>query len=321
MVQLMFSDFAERQAFRIGETFWFLMLFVGLVLVASFVSPAFLTFDNLQNVVRAVTVIGIISLGMTLVMIAGEIDLSVGSVAALAGMAGAQFVETDSSLLVISVTLGTAVLAGLINGIGVAFFNVSSLIMTLGMLAIARAVGNVISSGLAAYPTNLEFYMFLARGKILALPVPIIIFALVALVVWAGVQFFAFGRKLYAVGANPTAARLTGIDVRLVKLKVFVLSGLFAGIANLLQSGRLGQIDPAMGGGYELTAIAIAVLGGASLFGGRGTIQGTIIAALIIGVLNNLLNLLGVSIYIQQVVIAGIIVTIAYLHGLKADSQ
>ncbi|MCP4318186.1 MAG: ABC transporter permease [Hyphomicrobiales bacterium] len=314
-------DLVQRSAISIGETFWFLILFFGLVLAASLISPAFLTFDNLQNVIRAITVIGIISLGMSLVMIAGEIDLSVGSVAAFAGMAGAQFVDGDSSLVVISVTLGAGLVAGLINGLGVAVFGVSSLIMTLGTLAIARALGNVISRGQAAYPTNLEFYMFLARGKILGMPVPIIIFLIVVAGVWALVRFFSFGRKLYAVGSNPRAAGLSGINSRLIKIQVFTLSGLFAAIANLLQSGRLGQIDPAMGGGYELTAIAIAVLGGASLFGGRGTIEGTLIAALIIGVLNNLLNLLGVSIYIQQVVVAGIIVSIVYLNGLRADQQ
>ncbi len=303
---------------KLGETFWFLMLFVGLFISASLVSPAFLTFDNLQNVIRAITVIGVISLGMTLVMIAGEIDLSVGSVAAFAGMAGAQFVDGDSSLVVIAVTLGAGLLAGLFNGIGVAVFGVSSLIMTLGTLAIARALGNVISRGQAAYPTNLDFYMFVARGKVFAVPVPIIIFLLAVFAVWAMVRFTPFGRKLYAVGSNTRAARLSGINTELVKIKVFALSGLFAGIANLLQSGRLGQIDPAMGSGYELTAIAIAVLGGASLFGGRGTIEGTLIAALIIGVLNNLLNLLGISIYIQQVVVAVIIVSIVYLNGLKA---
>ena len=314
-------NLVRGSVFKLGETFWFLMLFFGLILAASLVSPAFLTYDNLQNVIRAVTVIGIISLGMTLVMIAGEIDLSVGSVAAFAGMAGAQFVDGDSSTIVILVTLGAGVLAGLVNGIGVAIFGISSLIMTLGTLAIARALGNVISRGQAAYPTNLEFYMFLARGKILGLPVPIIIFILAVAGVWMLVRFFSFGRKLYAVGSNPVAARLSGINVRWIKVQVFTLSGLFAAIANLLQSGRLGQIDPAMGGGYELTAIAIAVLGGASLFGGRGTIEGTLIAALIIGVMNNLLNLLGISIYIQQVVVAGIIVSIVYLNGLKADQQ
>jgi len=306
---------------KFGETFWFLILFFALVIAASLISPAFLTFDNLQNVIRAITVIGIISLGMTLVMIVGEIDLSVGSVAAFAGMAGAQFVDGGSSLVVICVTLGAGLLAGLVNGIGVAVFGVSSLIMTLGTLAIARAMGNVISRGQAAYPTNLEFYMFLARGKVLGMPVPILIFVLAVACVWVLVRKFAFGRKLYAVGSNPRAAQLSGINTRLIKLQVFALSGLFAAIANLLQSGRLGQIDPAMGTGYELTAIAIAVLGGASLFGGRGTIEGTLIAALIIGVLNNLLNLLGISIYIQQVVVAGIIISIVWLNGLKADPQ
>lgn len=306
------------QSAQMSGTLWLLVLFAGLVLAASLVSPAFLTFDNLQNVVRAISVIGIIALGMTLVMIVGEIDLSVGSVAAFAGMVGAQFVQEGSSLLVISATLGAGLLAGIVNGIGVAVVGVPSLIMTLGMLAIARAVGNVISLGQAAYPANLEIYMALARGEVLGLPVPILIFVAIIVSALVLVRFFSIGRKLYAVGANERAAKLSGIDPRAVKILVFALAGLCAGAANVLQSARLGQIDPAMGGGYELTAIAIAVLGGASLFGGKGTIEGTLIAALIIGVLNNLLNLLGLSIHIQQVVVAVIIVFMVFLHGLKA---
>ncbi len=303
--------------FKAGETTWLLLLFLALVFAASMISSAFLTFDNLQNVIRAISVIGVIALGMTLVMIVGEIDLSVGSVAAFSGMVGAQFVDGGTSTAVLLATLGAGLAAGAVNGIGVAWIGVPSLIMTLGMLAIARAVGNIVSRGQAAYPTKLDFYMWLSRGEVVGIPVPVIIFFLAVLIVLIVVKYFAFGRKIYAIGSNERAARLSGIKVRAIKTIVFALAGLFAAMANILQSSRLGQIDPAMGGGYELMAIAIAVLGGASLFGGRGSIEGTLIAALIIGVLNNLLNLLGFSIHIQQVVVAAIIVGIVFLHSLK----
>lgn len=292
-------------------------IFLLLTLVASLISPAFFSTDNFQNIIRNMAVIGIIAMGMTTVLIAGEVDLSVGSVMAFSAMFGATLVDGGASGPVITLTLLAGIAAGLVNGIGVAVFRVPSLIMTLGMLAIARSLGNLVSGGQSSYPSNLTGYMFLGRGSWWGIPVAILVFVGVVLISYYLLRVSKLGPALYAVGANPKAATLSGINAIKVKLFVFIFSGFCAALAGIIQSARLGQINPSMGQGFELTAIAVAVLGGASLFGGKGTVEGTLIAALIFGVLYNIFNLIGISGHIQLVFVALIIVIMAYLHGLR----
>ncbi|MEX1058272.1 MAG: ABC transporter permease [Natronospirillum sp.] len=292
-------------------------IFLILTLIASLISPVFFSADNFQNIIRNMAVVGIIAMGMTAVLIAGEVDLSVGSVMAFAAMVGATLVDGDASTPVIAVTLLSGIFVGLVNGIGVAVFRVPSLIMTLGMLAIARALGNLVSGGQSTYPSNLAGYVFLGRGLWFGIPVAILMFAAVVLISYYVLRLSKLGPALYAVGANSKAATLSGISAIKVKLFAFVFSGFCAALAGIIQSARLGQINPAMGQGFELTAIAVAVLGGASLFGGKGTVEGTLTAALIFGVLYNMFNLIGISGHIQLVFVALIIVVMAYLHGLR----
>lgn len=292
-------------------------IFLVLVMAASLISPAFLSADNLQNIIRNMAVVGIIAMGMTTVLIAGEVDLSVGSVMAFASMFGATLLDGGSSWPVILLTLGAGLAVGLVNGIGVAVFRVPSLIMTLGMLAIARSLGNLVSGGQSSYPSSLEGYMFLGRGTVAGIPVAILVFAGVVLITFYMLRLSKLGPALYAVGANAKAARLSGLNATKVKLMAFIFCGFCAALAGIIQSARLGQINPAMGQGFELTAIAVAVLGGASLFGGKGTVEGTLTAALIFGVLYNMFNLIGISGHIQLVFVALIIVVMAYLHGLR----
>lgn len=313
---------AFRRARNLDSGLALLILLCLLIALASAISPAFLSLENLQNVIRAISVVGILAVGMTVVLIAGEVDLSVGSVAAFAGMVGALFVDQGGpAYLVVGATLAAGLFAGIVNGIGVALIGVPSLIMTLGTLAIARAVASLISHGQAAYPSDLDFYMAMGRGHILGMPVPILLFALIALAAFVMLRMTAIGRKLYAVGASPLAARMSGIRLSRVKLIAFAFVGFCAGLASVIQGARLGQIDPAMGQGYELTAIAIAILGGASLFGGRGSIEGTVLAAIIFGVLYNIFNLLGLSGHTQQVFVAMIIVAMAALHALRERTR
>jgi ribose/xylose/arabinose/galactoside ABC-type transport system permease subunit len=289
-----------------------LILFFILCTCAVFISPAFLDFDNIQNIIRTVMVLGIIAFGMTMVMILGEIDLSVGSIAAFSCAFGGIFVDSNSSFLVIILTLLAGAFCGFINGIGVAVVKVPSLIMTLGTMAIIRNAGYIMTNGQAAYPTKLDYYMLAAKGYLGIVPVPVII-----------VRFTTLGKSFYAVGSNPIASLLSGISNNYAKIIAFTVCGLCCSIAGLIQSARLGQIDPHMGIGWELTVIAIAVLGGASLYGGKGSIEGTIIATLIIGVINNLLNLMGMSNHSQEVVIAIIIISMVLLHnfGNKKDKN
>ena len=304
-----------------GSNINLLILFFILFTFATFISPAFLDFNNIQNIIRTVMVLGIISFGITMVMIVGEIDLSVGSIAAFSCAFGGLFVDSNSSLLVIMLTLFAGTFCGFLNGLGVTFFKVPSLIMTLGTMAIIRNAGYIMTNGQAAYPTKLNIYMASAKGYIGNIPIPVIIFILLSIIFTIIVRYSIVGKSLYVVGANNVASLLSGIQNNSAKIIAFTLCGLCCSIAGLIQSARLGQIDPHMGIGWELTVIAIAVLGGASLYGGKGSIEGTIIATLIIGVINNLLNLLGMSNHSQEVVIAFIIITMVLLHNFGKDAK
>jgi len=291
-------------------------IFLLISLIASLISPVFFNADNFQSIVRNMTVVGIMAIGMTTVLIAGEVDLSVGSTMAFSAMVGAALMDGGASGPVIAATLAAGMLVGLVNGIGVSVFRVPSLIMTLGMLALARSLGNIISGGQSSYPSDLSGFMFLGRGSIMGMPVAILVFAGVVAFSYYMLTLSKLGPALYAVGANQKAAILSGISAIKVKLFAFVFSGFCAALAGIVLSARLGQINPSMGEGFELDAIAVAVLGGASLFGGKGTVEGTLTAALIFGVLYNIFNLVGVSGHIQLVFVALIIVVMAYLHGL-----
>ena len=306
---------------NLGSNTNLLILFFILCTFAVFISPAFLDFNNIQNIIRTVMVLGIIAFGLTMVMIVGEIDLSVGSIAAFSCAFGGMFVDSNSSLLVIMLTLFAGTFCGFLNGLGVTFFKVPSLIMTLGTMAIIRNAGYIMTNGQAAYPTKLNIYMASAKGYIGNIPIPVIIFILLSIIFTIIVRYSTVGKSLYVVGANNVASLLSGIQNNSAKIIAFTLCGLCCSIAGLIQSARLGQIDPHMGIGWELTVIAIAVLGGASLYGGKGSIEGTIIATLIIGVINNLLNLLGMSNHSQEVVIAFIIITMVLLHNFGKDAK
>jgi len=292
-------------------------IFLLISLLASLISPVFFSADNFQNIIRNMAVVGIIAMGMTTVLIAGEVDLSVGSTMAFSAMVGATLMGGGASIPVIAATLTAGMLIGLVNGLGVSVFRVPSLIMTLGMLALARSLGNLVSGGQSSYPSSLTGFMFLGRGSAMGIPVAILVFAGVVVFSYYMLTLSKMGPALYAVGANQKAATLSGISAIKVKLFVFVFSGFCAALAGMVQSARLGQINPSMGQGFELTAIAVAVLGGASLFGGKGTVEGTLTAALIFGVLYNIFNLVGISGHIQLVFVALIIVAMAYLHGLR----
>jgi ribose/xylose/arabinose/galactoside ABC-type transport system permease subunit len=306
---------------NLGSNTNLLILFFILCTFAVFISPAFLDFNNIQNIIRTVMVLGIIAFGLTMVMIVGEIDLSVGSIAAFSCAFGGMFVDSNSSFLVIMLTLFAGTFCGFLNGLGVTFFKVPSLVMTLGTMAIIRNAGYIMTNGQAAYPTKLDLYMASAKGYIGNIPIPVIIFILLSIIFTIIVRYSTVGKSLYVVGANNVASLLSGIQNNSAKIIAFTLCGLCCSIAGLIQSARLGQIDPHMGIGWELTVIAIAVLGGASLYGGKGSIEGTIIATLIIGVINNLLNLLGMSNHSQEVVIAFIIITMVLLHNFGKDAK
>ena len=297
-------------------TFWksygSLLGLIGICLVLGFLSDRFLTLPNLTNIARQVSINAIIASGMTLVIITGGIDLSVGSLVALSGcMALMAMPLPGSDYLGIFVGLLVASLAGLFNGLLVAYGRVPPFIATLAMLIMARGIALAITAGQPIVRSSGP-YLFLGEGYLGPLPVPIAVMILVLAASYFILNNTSLGSYLYATGGNEEAARLSGIKVSRIKVWVYVLSGIASGIAGLVLAARLGSAQPNTGVGFELDAIAAVVLGGTSLMGGKGGIWGTLIGTFIIGVLNNGFNLLDVSPY-YQLIAKGIIIIIAVL--------
>lgn len=315
------SSASSRQRLSVDAVAGRVALLLVLIIAASWLQPGFGTFENARTILLAVATVGVMALGMTLVLLAGELDLSIGGVAVVSGVVGGMLLHSGSVALVVTGVLATGVLCGAINGWLVTRLRVPSLIVTLGMLGMLRALANILSGGQAIYPEGVEAYLWFGRGAILGIPVPIVVFMVAALAAIILVRHSRFGRALYAVGGNAAAAALSGIRVDRVRLCVFVVSGLTAALAGLLETARLAYIGPAGFTGIELSVIAIATLGGVSLAGGRGTVEGTILAALIIGVVNNALNIAGVSSYVQQIVTALVILCVVLPDSLQRKER
>jgi ribose transport system permease protein len=289
---------------------------VALVIMAtalSFATDKFLTIENGVNVLRQISVNVCLSIGMTMIIVAGGIDLSVGSVLALAGAVAAALLKTGLALTPLDValqftTLGSVVAGiavgaalGLFNGVAIIRFGLPPFVATLGMLSIARGLTMLWTGGHPITTLGSEFG-FLGTGAALGVPMPVWIAGGLTALFELVTRRTRFGRHLYAVGGNERAAALSGLPVNRIKLAVYALGGALAGVAGLLTAARLDSATPNAGFGYELDSIAAVVIGGTSLSGGRGTIIGTVLGCLIIGVLNNGLVLLQVSPFWQQVV-------------------
>lgn len=282
---------------------------IGLILVFSLTTPGFLTGNNLINIVDQVTVLGILAIGATAVIISGGIDLSVGSVLALSAMVLGWLSHEAGVPMVVAMLAAVAVgaLAGLCNGLGVTLAGLPPFIATLAMMSIARGLANMTTDGqqIVGFP---EWYYALASSRYFGfLSVTVFIFVLLAIIAGVVMKYRAAGRKIYAIGGNAEVARLAGVKVRQVTTWTYVAAGALAGVAAIVYTSRLDAAQPTAGTGYELDVIAAVVIGGASLAGGTGRITGTIIGVLIIGVLRNGLNLLGVSPFLQLVVIGSVI--------------
>lgn len=285
---------------------------VGLVVlcIALFIAtPDFLTGRNILNIGIQVSTVAVLAFGVTFVIVAGGIDLSVGSVAALSAMVSAWFFATAGlpGWLALIGGLVAGLVTGVVNGLASAYGKLPSFIATLAMLSVARGLTLVLSDG-KPVPTSPQV-SFLG-GDIGPVPVPIIVLVVAALIASFILNRTVIGRSMYAVGGNAEAARLSGLPVKRIVVVVFGLSGLFAALAGLLLAGRLDSAQPQAASGYELDAIASVVIGGASLAGGVGRISGTFIGALVLVVIRNGLNLLNVSSFWQQVVI-GLVIAVA----------
>lgn len=293
---------------------------VLLIIIISIISPSFATIDNFLSLLRQSTINGLIAFGMTLVILTGGIDLSVGSVLAFTTAIAAKIITLGiSSPIAMFVALVLGTVFGLVTGTIITKGRVQPFIATLISMTVFRGFTMIFSngkpiSGLTKNATQIskDFLNFVGKGDILGIPTPVWILVISFAVLYFILNNTTFGRKVYAVGSNEKAAALAGIDVKKTKIIVYAISGFFAALAGLILLSRLSSAQPTLGDGYELDAIAAGALGGISLSGGKGKITGTLIGILIIAVLNNGLNIMGVSSYYQQVV-KGIVILIAVL--------
>jgi ribose transport system permease protein len=286
---------------------------IGLVLLCIFLSLSthtFLSLRNALNILDQITVLGIMAVGMSFVILTGGIDLSVGSVLALAMMVMGWLANVVGLPLPVAIVIAlvAAGLCGLVSGLLITAFKVPPFIATLAMMSVARGLANMITNGqqIVGFP---DWFTSLAINRQFGvLTATVALMLVVVAIAWLVLRYRAGGRMLYAVGGSPEVARLAGINVRNVTVAVYVLAAMLAGLAGVVLSARLDSVQPSSGLGYELDTIAAVVIGGTSLSGGAGSIGGTLIGVLIIGVLRNGLNLLDVSPFLQQVIIGVVIV-------------
>jgi ribose transport system permease protein len=282
----------------------------------------FPTLENLKNILNQNSVYIILAVGMTLVIITGGIDLSVGSILALSAVVCADVARRTALLSwglipitwLVAIALGAAI--GAFNGTMITAFKIPPFIATLAMMTMARGAANIYCDARPIGHLPEEFKL-IGTGSLGTIPIPVFIMALLSFVIFIITRYTVFGRYIYAVGGNEEAARLSGIDVAGTKFWVYVVSGMFSGICGIILASRLGAGDPKLGLMYELIAIAAVVLGGTSLMGGKGTVIGTIFGALFIGVLENGLLLKGVSTFYQWVIKGLVILVAVVIDQLK----
>ncbi|ORM54146.1 ribose ABC transporter permease [Pantoea conspicua] len=288
---------------------------IGLLIIVvtfSFLSPVFFTLPNLLNILQQSSINALIALGMTLVIISGGIDLSVGPSAALSAVLGATLMVSGVPVpLAILATLGVGALCGLFSGTLIAYAGLQPFIVTLGGLSLFRAIALIYTGGNPIFGIPPSFRS-LVNSTLFGVPMPIVVVAVIALLLWTVMNKTPLGEYILAIGGNEEAARVAGVPVKRTKVTVYIFSGLLASLASLILIGRLGAAEPTIGNLWELDAIAAAAIGGASLMGGKGSIFGTLIGVIILGALRNGLTLLNIQAF-YQLLATGLIIIIAML--------
>lgn len=309
----------EKKKIKISFTQVTMLLFaiIALLIFASITSPYFFTARNLLNIFTQATVLGLLSLGAGMVMISGGIDLTVGDLISFIACTVAVLISNGVNV-VFAVLIGIviSVLCGAITGFIITKSKAEPFIITLGLaltykgLALITANGNNIALG--------PGLSFLGRGEILQIPVPVLIFIVVFIIVFILMKYTKFGRRAYSIGGNVEAAYLTGIKVDLYKVIFYTVNGLIAGLSSLVMLSRVGSASPVMGSSYSLQAIAAVVIGGISLSGGKGSIFGTFLGVLLLGIVSNILNLLNISSFYQSLTLGLVIVIAVIISKLNA---
>jgi ribose transport system permease protein len=286
-------------------------------IILTVLSPYFLTAKNILNVLRSISINAIVAVGMTMVLISGGLDLSVGSVIGLGGMATAFFLAKGLTLplsLIIGIGFGTII--GYAISLLVTKLNINSFIVTLGFLSVARGIVYLFSTGANIRVTN-EVLIFLGQGRLGLVPVPVIIMILIVIIGVLFLRFSVTGRYIYAVGGNERAARLSGINVERIRVLVFIITSSLAAFAGIITIGKLGSAEVIGGQGAEIDIIAAVIIGGTSLAGGKGSIVGSIIGAAIVGVLRNGFVLLGLPIAAQIIGIGLVIILSVTIDSIR----
>ncbi len=297
---------------RLLNKYRLFLLLIGIVIFISFLSPRFLTPSNIINILRQSSINGIIAFGMSLVILTSGIDLSVGAILAFSTIISALLVKSGVSIflsllsaLIIGGLLGTA------NGLVISYLKVPAFIVTLGMMGIARGFSLIISKGapITGFP---DAFRFLGTGMIGAIPLPVIVGAIIFFITWFLVENTVFGIWVRSIGSNRVASRFSGVPLRRVEVLVYTISGIFSALSGIILIGRLNSAQPTAGMGYEFGAIAAVVLGGTRFTGGEGKIVGTLIGVLILGIVDNAINILNISPFYEQI-IKGSIIALALL--------
>ena len=307
------SWLASRQAF------WVFVALIAACIFLTFATNSFATPNNLFNITRNFTFVAVIALGMTIVIITGGIDLSVGSVLCLCSMILAVVMHAGYSIEIgIAASIGTALLIGAVNGVLIAYVGIPPFVVTLAMLSIARSLAMVASNNTVVFQfgPDQSKLLFLGGGAFLfGVSNPVIYTILLALLTGFVLRWTRFGRYVFAIGGNEKAAILTGVPVRRVKLAVYMISSLSAGIAGIIETGWLGAVTTNLGAGMELQVIAATVIGGANLAGGVGTAFGALVGSALIEVIRNSLGLLGINAFWQGAFVgAFIIIAVSFEH-------
>jgi len=306
------------------QTFWVFLAAVLACVALSLLTDTFATERNLFNVTRNFAFVGIIAIGMTAVIVSGGIDLSVGSVVVVSAMiTGIVMAAGHPIWLAITLAIGASLLVGLVNGVLIAHLGMPAFVVTLGMLSVARSLAMVLSDNKMVYQFGPDQAALLALGggSTAGVPNPVIVLVVLGLLVGFAFRWSQWGRHLFAIGGNEQAAVLTGVPVKRVKVSVYMVSSLTAGITGVLEVGWLGGVTTNLGQGMELSVIAAAVIGGANLAGGVGTAFGAVIGAALIEVIRNSLILLGISTFWQGTFVGSFIILAVAFDRLRRGER
>jgi ribose transport system permease protein len=304
---------------RILKNYGIVFAFLLVCFVLAWLSPVFLHWTNVLNIIRQSSIYGIMAIGMTFVILTGGIDLSVGSILAFAGAVAAGMLKAGAPLaLVIVAAIAIGAVLGLVNGLIITVGRITPFVTTLGMMSIARSLTLIYCNG---YPISGfgEQFRYIGGGFLLGIPFPIVVFLLTVIGAWVILSQTRLGRYTYAIGGNEETVRLSGIRANAYKTAVYVVSGVTCGFTALILTSRLNSAEPVAGTGYELDVIAAVVIGGTSLSGGRGGVWGTLVGALLIAVINDGMLLLGISPYSQLLVKGLIIIGAVLLDRLRDE--